>query len=352
MSIEVVCCVALGDAQVYNHLMPIARNPLISKIWIIRHRKSDTGQIPKAEYILVSDRCKPLRWLQMRKHCFRLARNSNVKAFISFNPIPYGLIAASAAKRYNKQMHYGFIGSDWYRDIKSVFWRWLIPRIKKGSFFTVTGNDMRKELIENGFETSKIAMLPHSIDLQNYSVSNPDNAQYDCVFVGKLIHLKRVDIILRAFNKVLATHPEIKLCIVGDGPLMGRLKQLMYELKIDHAVNFVGYANDVKPYFANARIVVMASLREGFPFALVEGICSGLVPVSTPVGTITEHIIDRVNGLLFPCGDTDAMAGCITQLIDDKGFYEQLREKALLLRNEFSYEEASVVWNKWLTELG
>ena len=96
MSIEVVCCVALGDSQIYNHLTPVALNPLISKIWIIRHRKSDIGQIPKAEYVLVSDKCKPLRWLQMRKQCMRLARRPEVKAFISFNPIPYGIIAGTA----------------------------------------------------------------------------------------------------------------------------------------------------------------------------------------------------------------------------------------------------------------
>ena len=351
MSIEVVCCVALGDSQIYNHLTPVALNPLISKIWIIRHRKSDIGQIPKAEYVLVSDKCKPLRWLQMRKQCMRLARRPEVKAFISFNPIPYGIIAGTAAKKYDKQIHYGFIGSDWYRDIKSMFWNWSIPKIKKGSFFTVTGNDMRKELIEYGFEASKIAVLSHGIDLDNYTVSNPDKAQYDCIFVGQLIHRKRVDIILQAFSKVLATHPKAKLCIVGDGPLMEQLKKLMYEFKINHAVDFVGYTNDVQPYFANARINIIASFREGFPFSLVEGMCSGLVPVSTPVGTITDHIEDGVNGLLFPCGNAGALADCIAALLDNKDLYQQIREKTLLLRNEFSYEKTSFVWDNWLRSL-
>lgn len=351
MGFEVVCCVALGDAQVYNHLMPIARNPLISKIWIIRHRKSGTGHIPKAEYILVSDKCKPLRWLQMRKHCMRLARKQEVKAFISFNPIPYGLIAASAAKKYNKQMHYGFIGSDWYRDVKSMFWSWSIPTIKEGSFFTVTGNDMGKELIESGFDSSKIAILSHGIDLDNYTVSDPDKAEYDCIFVGQLIHRKRVDVILRAFGKVAAAHPDAKLCIVGDGPLKEQLKKLTYKLKINHAVNFAGYVKNVQPYFADARINVIASFREGFPFSLVEGICCGLVPVSTPVGTIANFIQNDKQGLLFPESDVDALAKCINTLIDDKNKYNRLRNNTIKMREEFSYDKASMIWNKWLSQL-
>jgi len=350
MGFEVVCCVALGDAQVYNHLMPIVRNPLISKIWIIRHRKSDTGQIPKAEYILVSDKYKPLRWLQMRKHCMRLARRKEVKAFISFNPIPYGLLAGSAAKKYNKQVHYGFIGSDWYRDVKSKFGRCLLPKLRKAAFVTVTGDRMLKDLIDEGFDENKTKILPNSIDLEQYPVAG-QQADYDCIFVGRLVDVKRVDIILKAFEIICKTRPQAKLCIVGDGPLKENLEKRSAGSGLTNNVDFVGQTKDVQKYLSKSKIILIASDSEGFPFSLVEGICCGLVPVSTPVGTITEHIKDGVNGLLFPCGDIDAMAKCITQLLDDKELYDRLREKALMLREEFSYDTAMTIWDDWFKEI-
>ena len=347
MGFEVVCCVALGDAQVYNHLMPIARNPLISKIWILRHRKSDTGDIPKAEYILVSDKCKPLRWLQMRKHCMKLARRKEVRAFISFNPIPYGIIAGSAAKKHNKQIHYGFIGSDWYRDVKSKFGRYLLPILRKASFVTVTGEQMLRDLVDEGFDENKIRILPNSIDLEQYPVAG-QKADYDCIFVGRLVNVKRVDIILKAFEILSRTHPRAKLCIVGDGPLKESLEKQSTELGLDDNVDFVGQTHDVQKYLAMSKMILIASDSEGFPFSLVEGICCGLVPVTTPVGTITEHIEDGVNGVLFPCGNADAMAGCIAELLDNNDLYRQVRQETLLLRNEFSYEKASNIWDEWL----
>lgn len=346
MGFEVVCCVALGDSQVYNHLMPVARNPLISKIWIIRHRKSDTGQIPKAEYILVSDKCKPLRWLQMRKHCMMLARRKEVKAFISFNPLPYGVIAGTAAKKYNKDIHYGFIGSDWHRTVKSKFGRYLLPMLKKASFVTVTGDQMLRDLLNEGFDENKTQILPNSIDLEQYPVAN-QQADYDCIFVGRLVNVKRVDLILKAFEILNKTHSQAKLCIVGDGPLKESLEKKSTESGLDNTVDFVGQTKDVSGYLAKSKIILIASDSEGFPFSLVEGMCCGLVPVSTPVGTITEHIEDGVNGLLFPCGNAEAMAGCIAKLLDNKDLYEQIRGKTLLLRNEFSYEKASLVWDNW-----
>ena len=132
---------------------------------------------------------------------------------------------------------------------------------------------------------------------------------------------------------------------------MAEHRQLVHDLGIESSVDFVGYVKNVQPLMAAAKIILIASFREGFPFSLVEGICSGLVPVSTPVGTIPDLIQNGENGLLFAQDDEDALAGSIISLIDSPEYYSRLREKVLSMRSQFSYGHATMVWDKWLSSL-
>ena len=74
--IEIVCCIRLNSAQAYNHLAPIDRLPSISRVWIVRHKPVDCRERPlaKAKTLLATSRFRPIRFLQMQKLCFRLAK--------------------------------------------------------------------------------------------------------------------------------------------------------------------------------------------------------------------------------------------------------------------------------------
>jgi len=351
MAFEIVCCVSLRDPTLYHHIMPLALHPQISRIWIVRSKKNDLGDIPKARYILVPTCCKIWRFLQMMGICLQLARRKQVRAFVSFNPIPYGLFAFLAAKLYKKPIHFGFIGSDWNVHVKGRWGRLLLPFIRRADFITVTGDNTQKEMTARGVPARKISILPHSIDLNRFTVSDPSTSPYSAIFIGNLIELKRVDLILQAFAQVVKSHPQARLCIAGDGPLAQPLKQQAQQLNIAQAVDFVGFVKDIRPYLADARMVIIASEHEGFPFALVEGICCGLVPVSTPVGTIPHLIADGENGLLFPTGDAHALAQRINQLLEDEYLYHRLRQNSLNRRSDFDYEKAVAVWNLWLRSI-
>ena len=71
-----------------------------------------------------------------------------------------------------------------------------------------------------------------------------------------------MDVILESFAHVLERHDNARLCVVGDGVLGEKLKQLSVELGIDDSVDFVGFQKDVRPYIQSAKILVMASEME------------------------------------------------------------------------------------------
>ncbi|MBN1845776.1 MAG: glycosyltransferase family 4 protein [Sedimentisphaerales bacterium] len=349
---EIVCCVALRDPILAHLLIPLARHPQVERIWIVRPKRLEQTALPKVRYVLVPTRWKPWRFLRMLWHCLRLGRRRQVRGFVSFNPIPYGLFSFVAAKLHRKPVHFGFIGSDWNVHVRGWLGRWLLPIIRRADFITVTGPNMRREMIERGVPADRIAVLPHGIDLDHFAVADPERARYTAIFVGNLIALKRVDLILEAFGRVAKTHPAARLCIVGDGPLAPDLKRQAQELGIAAAVDFAGYVDEVSPYLADARMIIIASEHEGLPFALIEGLCRGLVGVCTPVGTIPHLIADGENGLLFARGDAEALAQCINRLLDNEPFYRRLREASLRRRGDFTYAKASAIWEAFLGGAG
>jgi glycosyltransferase involved in cell wall biosynthesis len=348
---EIACCIAMEDSQVFHHLAPLAMHPMVTRLWIIRTHASATGKIPKVRYVLTPEVRRPARWIRMLRECRRIAARPEVRAFVSFNPFPYGLIGAAAARRQGKPVHFGFIGSDWYRHMKGPQGRLLRPLVQNASFYTCTGEEMRTDMVHDGFDGGRVASLPHCVDLERFDVREPDRADYTCIFVGKLIERKRVDVILHAFAEVLRTHPNETLCILGRGPLEAECRALAGTLGIESAVDFAGFHDNVEEYYGRARIDLIASHTEGYPFSLVEGICCGLVPVSTPAGTIADHIRDGENGLLVPIGDAPAMANAIRRLLDEPALYERLRGEALKMRDDYSYERATEVWDSWLRRM-
>jgi glycosyltransferase involved in cell wall biosynthesis len=90
---------------------------------------------------------------------------------------------------------------------------------------------------------------------------------------------------------------------------------------------------------------------EGFPFVLVEGMCAGAIPISTTVGTITEFIRHGENGLLFPQGDSAALAQNMNRLLDEPELCEAIRLAIRPMREEYDYKTIAAHWSRWLGAL-
>jgi glycosyltransferase involved in cell wall biosynthesis len=344
----IVCNVALGNSQVYNHLLAISKLEIVDKIIILRHKMIDENQkIPKAEYILVSNN-KFLRFLQMFFINFYYALTKKVDWFVSFNPFPYGFIAWLPAKLCNIQIHFGFIGADWYKNMHGFYSKFILHFVKHVNAITVTGPKMEKELIGRGIIPNKTSILPHSIDIDKYKINTPEQCIYDCIFVGQFIKRKQIDIICKAFVIVVKKQPDAKLCLVGEGPELESIKKLIDELNLQDNVVCTGYTTEVFKYLQQSKIMIMASLMEGFPFSIIEAICSGLVIVTTPAGTIEDLINHSKNGYIFPYKNYKKCAEYVARILNDKNLYSKIRSESLKLRNEYAYETATEVWRKIL----
>jgi glycosyltransferase involved in cell wall biosynthesis len=259
--------------------------------------------------------------------------------------VPYGVLAWITAKLTRSKTGISFIGADLYKGIREACYRKIvISMLPHCDHITVTGKEMREILVDCGVPKNRIHVLPHGIE-RPYSRPKERSQEYDMVFVGELIPRKRVDVLLDAFKLVKETFEDARFCIVGDGPLRSALEAQAMRAGISAAVDFEGFQDDVWPYLEKSKVFVLASEGEGLPFAMIEAMVCGLVPVVTDVGTIRDVVTNGENGFLVKMGEPHTLAKSVERLLTDGDLYREMSQKAMDIGKDFSYQKTVEVWD-------
>lgn len=170
--------------------------------------------------------------------------------------------------------------------------------------------------------------------------------------VGRLIELKRHDLLIRTFSKLAEAHPDWSLVIVGDGPLQDELSELARELGIEDNVRFPGYTATVGDWFQQADIFAMPSLYEGFPLALCEAMAMGAPSVVTDYPAGPDSIItDQKDGIIIPLHDEVALADALDRLMRDSAERERMGQAAKAVKDRFSPKQVLGMWDKLVESL-
>ena len=136
--------------------------------------------------------------------------------------------------------------------------------------------------------------------------------------VGRLVPIKGLEWLLKAVPQVLAQFPQACFVIIGDGPLLGELRQMTSKLGISLRVVFLGAREDVPECLAALDLFVLPSLNEGMGRVLLEAMAVGCPVVATRVGGIPDIVADGTTGLLVPPRDERALAEAILTLLRDR----------------------------------
>jgi glycosyltransferase involved in cell wall biosynthesis len=136
------------------------------------------------------------------------------------------------------------------------------------------------------------------------------------IYVGRLVPIKRVDVIIRALAEVCRAGVPARLAVVGGGNSRTELESLAVSCGVGDRVGFVGYMSDIAPGLAAGDIAVLSSDNEGTPVSLIEAAAAERPVVATAVGGVPE-VIRSGAGLLVPAGDHRAFAVAVAQLAGD-----------------------------------
>jgi len=133
----------------------------------------------------------------------------------------------------------------------------------------------------------------------------------------RLVPIKGVSNLVRAFSLLHSEFPQARLEIAGEGPEGNRIAELVAALELHDCVTLLGWTSDFASVLANWDVFVLPSLEEGFGIAAVEAMAAGLPVVASAVGGLLEVVEDGKTGWLVPAGDPMQLAERLRMLLLD-----------------------------------
>lgn len=147
--------------------------------------------------------------------------------------------------------------------------------------------------------------IPNEIEIGSDSGSLPNLSRSEVILtVGRLMEVKRIDLLIRAFARIAEKFPAAELHVYGEGPLYASLKELIEQLDLGNRARLCGYTQDIGEVYRRALAFCSASAAEGFPRALSEAMNSGLPCV------VME---DCRGALLLTKGDKAALVAAVDE---------------------------------------
>ncbi|MDR2413320.1 MAG: glycosyltransferase [Rickettsiales bacterium] len=139
--------------------------------------------------------------------------------------------------------------------------------------------------------------------------------------VSRLAADKDIETIIRAFDIFLRHEqcPEVKLLIVGDGKLRGKLERLAQSTHIKNNIIFTGSVSRPFGYMRGAMAHILSSRAEGLPTVMVESaVCGTLNIASDCKSGVAEILMDGDAGILFKPGDAERLAEIMSDILHER----------------------------------
>lgn len=136
-------------------------------------------------------------------------------------------------------------------------------------------------------------------------------------WVGRMTGIKRTSDVLLAVRGLRDRGVDAVLCMVGDGPDRERVERQARELGIARHCLYLGYQEDVSPWYAALDAFLLPSGNEGTPVTAIEALAAARPVVATRVGGLPDVVRDGTDGFLTEVGDVDALVDALERLARD-----------------------------------
>jgi glycosyltransferase involved in cell wall biosynthesis len=216
--------------------------------------------------------------------------------------------------------------------------------------FIAVSDAAKDHFVQQGLPKDRITVIynarepgrvPPQLRAETRSSFGTDDDQCVCVFAGRLIERKGIDVLLQSVGRLAALKDNFCVWIVGDGEEKGAWISRAEQLGVRGITRFLGYREDVYSVLAAADIAIVPSLiADAFPSAVLEAMAVGRPVIASRVGGIPEAVVDGVTGVLVEPGMVDDLANKMAWLMDAADVRSQMGENALeVLQAKFHPEQ-------------
>ncbi len=218
---------------------------------------------------------------------------------------------------------------------------WLGRKVEKLGFGTssriiVNSESLGKKLVQrNPFVKRKLRYIPNDIRKEYQRKGKKLYKGKYIGFVGVIEKRKGIDNLIEAYT-MICDKIEHDLLIVGDGPLMDELTDMVKDIRIANRVKILSWREDVVDIMSSIDLLVVPSLSEGSPNVVLEALGVGTPVIGSDVDGISEALLH--NKLLFSPYDIDAMSDKIVDVLLSRKNYQVYKKLCIGRREKFIFD--------------
>lgn len=245
--------------------------------------------------------------------------------------------------------------------------RKLLDFVEKITYFCATkvypnSFEMQKIILDNGFtKKSKLKVIgkgsSNGIDTNYFDSSTVKTYESDFTknkflfcFVGRIVGDKGINELIAAFTLLQKEYKDSGLLLVGDfekelDKILPESEKQIFE---NSGIEFVGFQNDVRPFFKASDVLVFPSYREGFPNVVMQAGAMGLPSIVTDINGCNEIIKHGINGMVVPVKNVEQLYGAMKTVYQERELLNSMKLKTremIVSRYEREY-----IWNCLLKE--
>jgi glycosyltransferase involved in cell wall biosynthesis len=194
---------------------------------------------------------------------------------------------------------------------------------------------MRDELVRRKVNPSRIDVIPNAIEaLTDDVVESARRTSRERLgigddelilgYVGRLSTEKGLEHLIAALSLGSPVEGPWRLLIVGDGPERRALEAMATQARLDGRVTFAGFQSDASPWYAAMDALILPSLTEGTPMALLEAMAHRVAVIASAVGGVPAVVSGGVSGVLVPPGDRPALCRALRDVASSNTMRQSL----------------------------
>jgi glycosyltransferase involved in cell wall biosynthesis len=209
------------------------------------------------------------------------------------------------------------------------WWAALLRRVLRAADTVVALGKQEWQALRNFAPQARVELIPHAVAavpaeaLAARSMAAPE---LQLLFLGRLDAAKGLYVLLDALDVLVRGGRQVRLLIAGVGPEEARLRSRIADLKLQPRVELVGarFGVDRQALWSRAHVFVLPSDHEGLPYALLEAMAAGMVPVVSAVGAVPDVVGHGEHGLLVAPKSIGQLVDSLAQLHDDRRLLARL----------------------------
>jgi colanic acid/amylovoran biosynthesis glycosyltransferase len=206
---------------------------------------------------------------------------------------------------------------------------------RTASHFVCVSKAIREIALRAGYPEQKLIVRYIGVDCDKFAAAPAADREENLIlFVARLVEKKGCEYLIRAAAQLRARHREVRLVIIGDGPLRSELEQLVLSLRVPAEFLGVQGPDAVRGWMQRARVLCNPSVTagngdtEGLGMVFAEAQATGLPVVSTHHGGIPEVVRDGETGLLARERSVEELASHLERMLADRAFWDACSERA------------------------